>query len=94
MPQAAKKFGARAFDERRSGTKLRSMYDRKWRRRREAKLVKNPLCEECERQGLLTLANEVDHVIPHRGDRELFDDDANLQSLCKPCHSRKTKRGE
>ena len=32
-------------------------------------------------------ACEVDHVVPHRGDRQLFWDANNLQSLCKPCHA-------
>ncbi|SRR5579871_802906 len=33
------------------------------------------------------IANPVaDHRIPHRGDRVLFFDDDNVQTLCKPCH--------
>lgn len=27
-----------------------------------------------------------DHVKPHRGDERLFWDEANLQTVCKPCH--------
>lgn len=27
-----------------------------------------------------------DHKTPHRGDERLFWDEANLQTLCKPCH--------
>lgn len=27
-----------------------------------------------------------DHRVPHRGDVSLFWDEANLQTLCKPCH--------
>jgi len=29
-----------------------------------------------------------DHIKPHRGDEALFWDEANLQTLCKPCHDR------
>lgn len=32
----------------------------------------------------------VDHIIPHKGDPELFWDQDNWQSLCKPHHDRKT----
>jgi 5-methylcytosine-specific restriction protein A len=34
----------------------------------------------------------VDHIIPHRGNRELFWDTENWQALCTPCHNRKTKQ--
>jgi 5-methylcytosine-specific restriction protein A len=27
-----------------------------------------------------------DHIKPHRGNAPLFWDEANLQTLCKPCH--------
>ena len=27
-----------------------------------------------------------DHIKPHRGNALLFWDEANLQTLCKPCH--------
>jgi len=40
----------------------------------------------CEAQGRITLATVVDHIVPHRGDRDLFFDPTNLQSLCKPHH--------
>jgi 5-methylcytosine-specific restriction protein A len=36
------------------------------------------------------LATDVDHVVPHRGDRQLFWDTSNHQALCHSCHSRKT----
>jgi hypothetical protein len=36
------------------------------------------------------IANVVDHIIPHRGDMELFWDESNWQSMCEPCHNRKT----
>ena len=36
------------------------------------------------------MAKEVDHIIPHRGDMQLFWDVANWQGLCKSCHSKKT----
>jgi hypothetical protein len=32
----------------------------------------------------------VDHIVPHGGDQTLFWDAANHQTLCEPCHNRKT----
>lgn len=37
-------------------------------------------------------ATVVDHIIPHRGNEELFWDEDNWQGLCKRCHDRKTWR--
>lgn len=62
-----------------------------WRRRREEQLRRDPWCVECARQGRQVLATEADHVIPHRGDFDLFFG-GELQSMCDSCHSRKTQR--
>ena len=50
----------------------------------------HPLCVECKKQGKLTQATVVDHIVPHRGDQKLFWDESNWQPLCKPCHDKKT----
>ena len=34
----------------------------------------------------MSAATVVDHIIPHRGDKTLFWDETNWQSLCKTCH--------
>ena len=60
---------------------------------RENFLQKHPLCEECRKDGRLTPATVVDHIIPHRGDSKLFWDEHNWQPLCKDCHDRKTGFG-
>lgn len=36
----------------------------------------------------------VDHIAPHRGDRDRFFDPANLQALCKGCHDGRKQRAE
>lgn len=59
-----------------------------WKRARHAQLLLKPLCRMCGELGLFVPATVVDHVVPHRGDRALFLDSENLQSLCKPCHDR------
>ena len=57
-----------------------------WRQLRRQQLQREPLCFMCARVGLLTGAEIVDHIRPHRGNRSLFFDPANLQSLCKRHH--------
>ncbi len=61
-----------------------------WKRARRRFLAENPLCVECTREGRTTAATEVDHIVPHKGNRELFWDCGNWQPLCKECHSAKT----
>ncbi|WP_217597159.1 HNH endonuclease [Cohnella sp. GbtcB17] len=78
--------------DRERGTSAQRGYGAAWRKAREGWLRKHPLCVACERQGKLTPANEVDHIRPHRGDKVLFWDRLNWQSLCKSCHSAKTAR--
>ena len=68
-------------------------YDHRWRQRRESFLADHPLCVECERQGRVREATVVDHVIPHRGDPDLFWN-GELQALCKDCHDVKTASGQ
>ena len=78
--------------ERARGSSTQRGYGYKWRQARGEWLEANPLCAECKRQGRVTAAKEVDHIIPHRGDQKLFWRRSNWQSLCRPCHSRKTAR--
>tara|TARA_R100001244_G_C5159438_1_gene130806 strand:- start:71 stop:409 length:339 start_codon:yes stop_codon:yes gene_type:complete len=64
---------------------------KRWRSLRGYYLQMNPLCEMCKRAGYITPAEEIDHRTPIRlgGNRTTLD---NLQSLCKPCHARKSGR--
>ena len=68
----------------------------KWLKLREHKLQLNPLCEMCEKQGKVTPATEVDHIIEVSEelgeDDPLFYDLDNLQSLCTKCHRSKTRK--
>jgi 5-methylcytosine-specific restriction protein A len=65
-------------------------YTRQWSVFRLNWLSDHPLCVKCLEQGLYVSATEVDHIVPHCGDMEKFWDESNVQSLCEPCHSRKT----
>ena len=68
-------------------------YDARWRAARKRYLKRYPLCIECQRKGKFTPATVVDHILPHRGDEDLFWDESNWQPLCKHCHDRKTGSG-
>lgn len=46
------------------------------------------LCQPCKRAGRVTIATEVDHIIPKS--QGGTDDDDNLQTICSPCHKTKT----
>ena len=72
------------------GTSTDRGYDYRWRKLRNRFIAQHPHCAECLKRGVITMATDVDHIIPHRGDARLLYDENNLQSLCKSCHSRKT----
>jgi len=68
-------------------------YDHKWRKARVTYIKRNPLCVHCLAKGITSEATEVDHIIRHSGqDDPLFWARDNWQSLCNPCHSRKTRK--
>lgn len=96
-------------DARERGTAHERGYTSAWTRARTAYLRKHPLCVYCQREGRLTEATVVDHIIPHKlkqaidsGDevaiakaRSLFWDSANnWQPLCGPCHNSTKAREE
>lgn len=66
----------------------------RWKNMRARQLRLRPLCVYCSQQGHVTPATVADHVIPHRGNPELFYDARNLQSLCASCHSGTKQRLE
>jgi 5-methylcytosine-specific restriction protein A len=60
----------------------------RWRKIRIAYLSKYPLCQDCEREGNTTLAQEVHHI-----DNDYTNNyDNNLMGLCTSCHSKRTNR--
>lgn len=69
-------------------------YDRRWQQVSKNFLSSHPFCEECKKHGINNLATEVDHITPHRGNKELFWDETNWQALCHSCHSKKTSTEE
>lgn len=62
-----------------------------WRNARSVQLTEHPLCQECEKKGIITPATLVDHIKPiNEGGSKL--DPHNLQSLCDKCHNKKSAR--
>lgn len=64
---------------------VRRRYGRAWKRIRDSYISQHPLCEECEKKGKFTKAEEVHHILPlSRGGTH---ERTNLMALCKSCHS-------
>jgi hypothetical protein len=61
---------------------------------RDQQLNREPLCERCKAQGIITAATVVNHRRPHRGDWALFVDPANHESVCKDHHDTLVQREE
>ena len=58
-----------------------------WKRLRAKHLARESVCQFCLAIGRTNAVDlVVDHIDPHRGDREKFYDPRNLQTLCKHCH--------
>ena len=70
------------------GSATQRGYNAAWYRARGQFLARNPLCAECGRP-----ATVVDHIVPHRGNKQLFWDTSNWQPLCEHCHDKKTASG-
>ncbi len=51
-------------------------------------LADNPLCVLCRKQGRVTPAIEIDHVVALTNGGT--NDESNLQNLCAECHELKT----
>jgi 5-methylcytosine-specific restriction protein A len=71
-----------------------NLYDHRWRKARAAFLAEHPLCRYCEEAGKLAPATVVDHVIPHKGNEELFWNVDNWAPLCATHHNASKQREE
>lgn len=69
-------------------------YGYRWQKARERFLRLNPLCVYCKAKGRVEVANVVDHIVPHRGNQEIFWDESQWQALCASCHSSAKQREE
>ena len=72
-----------------TGQRVQAWYKTKaWQRLRARQLKRHPYCQCPHHKNQKVVADTVDHITPHRGDRNLFWDPKNLQSMLKECHDR------
>ena len=73
-------------------TYRRDISSRRWMKLRWQQLSDHPLCERCERNGLVVSACEVHHIKPVESvpseveQRQLMFSLDNLMSVCHACH--------
>lgn len=84
-----KEFVRESFDRIRKPEYAKMYNTKAWQTLRAVHKRKSPICADCGKPG-----NVVDHIIPHKGDYNLFFDPRNLQTMCTKCHNKKTGRGE
>ncbi|MFC6644442.1 HNH endonuclease [Granulicella cerasi] len=77
------------------GSATQRGYDSGWKWIRLVALRRDKyLCQHCLRDGRVTPALDVDHIVPIASAPQLRLTLSNLQSLCRPCHRAKTVRSE
>ena len=82
----------RVKEQQRPNRDIRRWYYRdRWKRLREQVLVESRYT--CTRCGRVAHQLDVDHMVKHDGNAELFWNRNNLQVLCTDCHHRKTGMG-
>ena len=84
------KQGNKHYEKHQRDPAAKKRYGRAWKRIRDRYISTHPLCEQCEKYGKVTPAQEVHHIRPlSQGGTHDFD---NLMSLCTSCHSEITAR--
>ncbi len=61
-----------------------------WRKFRLVCLATNPLCMQCMKHGVVTVATDCHHIKDRRTYPTLALDPTNIESLCHSCHSKLT----
>ncbi|MGG6437388.1 HNH endonuclease signature motif containing protein [Saccharococcus caldoxylosilyticus] len=82
----------REYDKYKRNQQARAFYhSREWERLRQAALARDHyLCQHCLQHNRITRATIVDHIVPISVDWSKRLSLDNTQSLCHPCHNRKT----
>lgn len=86
-----KTLEAGRFADKDRGTTTQRGYGWQWVKLRKLALERDKYqCQECKRNGRVTPAQDVDHIL----NKASGGDDAlsNLQALCRDCHVAKTQR--
>lgn len=75
------------FTRRSKSSQWHHLYESsEWRTKSKAFLQQYPVCNICG----IKPSKITDHIVPHRGNLELFWDRNNWQPVCWSCHSAKT----
>jgi 5-methylcytosine-specific restriction endonuclease McrA len=64
----------------------------RWRRLRKFQLMQHPLCKFCLERGIVTPANVIDHVVPHKGDWTKFVNGKNYRACTSRAIGRRSGR--
>ena len=72
--------------------KARRIRGRRLQEYRAAWFCLHPLCAECDRNGKVRLATQLDHIVALENGGTDFDKPGNRQGLCDACHEVKTAR--
>jgi 5-methylcytosine-specific restriction endonuclease McrA len=89
-PQQRKRFTEQAGRTKESQA---GFYNTKaWKMLRDKRRRANPICQSCEKKGMIKPMKIVDHIIPIDEAPELALNFDNTQSLCNFCHILKTNK--
>lgn len=72
------------YDNSRGSSNSRG-YDGRWRKVRDIKLKRSPLCERCRNQGRTVPATMVHHIVAIKKGGAAYNLE-NLMSVCVRCH--------
>lgn len=81
-------------DREQRGGAVERGYDWRWRAYRARYLREHPLCVQCTEEGRVEAATVVDHIVPHKGDKEVFWSVSNHRALCKAHHDARVDEGD
>ena len=86
------------FGDSRRGSRHARGYGTAWDHKRKHVMARDAgLCQVCLGEGRVIAARDVDHKVNkaewarRHGSLEGVDDDANLQAICRSCHTAKTR---
>lgn len=83
-----KKQSDKQYNKYHRDPKTYKRYSNRWKQIRQLYIKEHPVCEICEKKGIIKAVEEVHHLIPlSKGGTNRAD---NLMSLCKSCHSKIT----
>lgn len=87
------KITNRNYEKYQRNRERKKKYDARWNHIRKRYAAAHPWCEECLKEGIYVPVEHVHHRVPLSEGGT--NDDSNLESVCKSCHSRiHAKRGD